>query len=112
MQMIERVLLRRRRSGRGSHDRRVSELGRRCAGPHPEALQPKGGFDFLIRAPFHLQLEALIVPLKKISQKAIPMITTDTFLGDWHVKPSAWSFPLADIGSDKREGRDEVGKKL
>jgi ribose transport system substrate-binding protein len=79
--------------------------------PILEALAAKGGFDFLIVVP--TSNEALIAPLKKISDKGIPMITTDTFLGDGdYSKPSAWSFPLAYIGSDNEKGGYEVGKKL
>jgi len=79
--------------------------------PILEAMAAKGGFDFLIVVP--TSNEALIAPLKKISDKGIPMITTDTFLGDGdYSKPSAWSFPLAYIGSDNEKGGYEVGKKL
>jgi len=79
--------------------------------PILEAMAAKGGFDFLIVVP--TSNEALIAPLKKISDKGIPMITTDTFLGDGdYSKPSNFSFPLAYIGTDNEQGGYEVGKRL
>ncbi|UCF96577.1 MAG: substrate-binding domain-containing protein [Spirochaetaceae bacterium] len=79
--------------------------------PILEALSARGGFDFLIVVP--TGVEALIAPLKKIHDKGIPMITTDTFLGDGdYSKPSSYSFPLAYIGTDNELGGYEVGKRL
>lgn len=79
--------------------------------PILEALSARGGFDFLIVVP--TSVEALIAPLKKISDKGIPMITTDTFLGDGdYSKTSNYSFPLAYIGTDNELGGYEVGKRL
>jgi len=79
--------------------------------PILEAMAAKGGFDFLIVVP--TSNEALIAPLKKISDKGIPMITTDTFLGDGdYSKASNYSFPLAYIGTDNEQGGYEVGKRL
>ncbi len=72
--------------------------------PILEALVARGGFDFLIVVP--TSNEALIAPLKKISDKGIPMITTDTYLGDGdYSKASDISFPLAYIGTRQRAGR-------
>jgi ribose transport system substrate-binding protein len=79
--------------------------------PILEAMAARGGFDFLIVVP--TSTEALIAPLKKIHDKGIPMITTDTFLGDGdYSKPSNYSFPLAYIGTDNELGGFEVGKRL
>jgi ribose transport system substrate-binding protein len=79
--------------------------------PILEAMAARGGFDFLIVVP--TSTEALIAPLKKIHDKGIPMITTDTFLGDGdYSKPSNFSFPLAYIGTDNELGGYEVGKRL
>jgi ribose transport system substrate-binding protein len=79
--------------------------------PILEALSARGGFDFLIVVP--TSTEALIAPLKRIYDKGIPMITTDTFLGDGdYSKPSNYSFPLAYIGTDNELGGYEVGKRL
>jgi ribose transport system substrate-binding protein len=79
--------------------------------PILEALVAKGGIDFLMVVPTSNQ--ALIAPLKKISDKGIPMITCDTFLGDGNYnKASNYSFPLAYIGTDNEQGGYEVGKKV
>jgi ribose transport system substrate-binding protein len=79
--------------------------------PILEAMAARGGFDFLIVVP--TSTEALIAPLKKIHDKGIPMITTDTFLGDGdYSKESNYSFPLAYIGTDNELGGYEVGKRL
>ena len=79
--------------------------------PILEALAARGGFQFLLVVPTSNQ--ALIAPLKKISDKGIPMITCDTFLGDGNYnKASNYSFPLAYIGTDNEQGGYEVGKKL
>jgi ribose transport system substrate-binding protein len=79
--------------------------------PILEAMSARGGFDFLIVVP--TSTEALIAPLKKIHDKGIPMITTDTFLGDGdYSKESNYSFPLAYIGTDNELGGYEVGKRL
>ncbi len=79
--------------------------------PILEALVARGGFNFLIVVP--TSNEALIAPLKKISDKGIPMITTDTFLGNGdYSKSSNFSFPLAYIGTDNELGGYEIGKRL
>jgi ribose transport system substrate-binding protein len=79
--------------------------------PILEAMVARGGFDFLIVVP--TSTEALIAPLKKIHDKGIPMITTDTYLGDGdYSKSSNYSFPLAYIGTDNELGGYEVGKRL
>ncbi len=79
--------------------------------PILEALAARGGFDFLMVVPTSQQ--ALIAPLKKISDKGIPMVTCDTYLGDGdYKKASNYSFPLAYIGTDNEAGGFEVGKKL
>jgi len=79
--------------------------------PILEAMVARGGFDFLIVVP--TSTEALIAPLKKIHDKGIPMITTDTYLGDGdYSKSSNYSFPLAYIGTDNELGGYEVGIRL
>jgi ribose transport system substrate-binding protein len=79
--------------------------------PILEALVARGGFNFLIVVP--TSNEALIAPLKKISDKGIPMITTDTFLGNGdYSKSSNFSFPLSYIGTDNELGGYEIGKRL
>jgi ribose transport system substrate-binding protein len=79
--------------------------------PILEAMVAKGGFDFLMVVP--TQTDALIAPLKKISDKGIPMVTCDTWIGNGdYSKKSAWSFPLAYIGTDNEQGGYEVGKRL
>jgi len=79
--------------------------------PILEALGARGGFDLLIAVP--TSTEALIAPLKKIYDKGIPIITTDTYLGDGdYSRESNYSFPLAYIGTDNELGGYEVGKKL
>jgi ribose transport system substrate-binding protein len=71
----------------------------------------KGGIDFLLVVP--TSVEALKVPLKKISDKGIPMVTCDTYIGTGdYSKPSDFSFPLAYIGTDNEQGGYEVGKRL
>jgi ribose transport system substrate-binding protein len=79
--------------------------------PILEAMVAKGGIDFLLVVP--TSTDALIAPLKKISDKGIPMITCDTYLGDGdYSKSSNYSFPLAYIGTDNEQGGYEVGKRL
>ena len=78
--------------------------------PILEAMAAKGGFDFLIVVP--TSNEALIAPLKKISDKGIPMITTDTYIGDGDYTKAGINFPLAYIGTDNELGGYEVGKRL
>jgi ribose transport system substrate-binding protein len=78
--------------------------------PLMEALVARGGFDFLIVVPTHV--EALIAPLKKISDRGIPIITTDTYIGDGDYTKPGINFPLAYIGTDNELGGYEVGKRL
>ena len=79
--------------------------------PILEALAARGGFDFLIVVP--TSTTALIEPLRRIHERGIPIITTDTFLGDGdYSKESDYSFPLAYIGTDNELGGYEVGKRL
>jgi ribose transport system substrate-binding protein len=79
--------------------------------PILEAMVAKGGIDFLLVVP--TSVEALKVPLKKISDKGIPMVTCDTYIGNGdYSKPSDFSFPLAYIGTDNEQGGYEVGKRL
>ena len=78
--------------------------------PLMEALVARGGFDFLIVVP--TSVDALIAPLKKISDKGIPMITTDTYIGDGDYTKPGINFPLAYIGTDNELGGYEVGKRL
>jgi ribose transport system substrate-binding protein len=78
--------------------------------PLLEALVARGGFDFLIVVP--TSTEALKAPLKKISDKGIPMITTDTYIGDGDYTKPGINFPLAYIGTDNELGGYEVGKRL
>ncbi len=78
--------------------------------PIMEAMVARGGFDFLIVVP--TSTEALKVPLKKISDKGIPMITTDTYIGDGDYTKPGISFPLAYIGTNNELGGYEVGRRL
>jgi len=78
--------------------------------PILEALVARGGFNFLIVVP--TSTEALKAPLKKISDKGIPMITTDTYIGDGDYTKAGINFPLAYIGTDNELGGYEVGKRL
>jgi ribose transport system substrate-binding protein len=78
--------------------------------PLMEALVARGGFDFLIVVP--TSTEALKAPLKKISDKGIPMITTDTYIGDGDYTKPGINFVLAYIGTDNELGGYEVGKRL
>ncbi len=79
--------------------------------PNLQALMAKGGIDLLLIAPTSNQ--ALVAPLKAISDKGIPVITVDTYLGDGdYSKPSAYSFPLAYIGTDNKLGGKQVAEHL
>jgi ribose transport system substrate-binding protein len=78
--------------------------------PILEALVARGGFDFLIVVP--TSTEALKAPLKRIYDKGIPMITTDTYIGDGDYTKPGINFPLAYIGTDNELGGYEVGKRL
>jgi ribose transport system substrate-binding protein len=78
--------------------------------PILEALVARGGFNFLIVVP--TSTEALKAPLKKISDKGIPMVTTDTYIGDGDYTKPGINFPLAYIGTDNELGGYEVGKRL
>jgi ribose transport system substrate-binding protein len=78
--------------------------------PILEALVARGGFNFLIVVP--TSQEALKAPLKKIFDKGINMITTDTYLGDGDYTKPGINFPLAYIGTDNELGGYEVGKRL
>jgi ribose transport system substrate-binding protein len=78
--------------------------------PILEALVARGGFNFLIVVP--TSQEALKAPLKRIFDKGIPMITTDTFIGDGDYTKPGINFPLAYIGTDNELGGYEVGKRL
>ena len=71
----------------------------------------RGGFDFLMVVP--TSTEALIAPLKKVSDKGIPMVTrTPTSATATTPRPPNYSFPLAYIGTDNELGGYEVGKRL
>jgi len=78
--------------------------------PILEALVARGGFNFLIVVP--TGQEALKAPLKKIFDKGIPMITTDTYIGDGDYTKPGINFPLAYIGTDNELGGYEIGKRL
>ncbi len=79
--------------------------------PILEAMMARGGIDFLMVVP--TSIDALKIPLKKIYDKGIPMVTCDTWIGDGdYSKPSDYSFPLAYIGTDNVQGGYEVGKRL
>ncbi len=78
--------------------------------PLMEALVARGGFDFLIVVPTHV--EALKAPLKKISDRGIPIITTDTYIGDGDYTKPGINFVLSYIGTDNELGGYEVGKRL
>ena len=79
--------------------------------PNLQALMAKGGIDILLIAP--TSTTALVAPLKAISDKGIPVITVDTYLGDGdYSKPSDYSFPLAYIGTDNKLGGKQVAEHL
>jgi ribose transport system substrate-binding protein len=78
--------------------------------PLMEALVARGGFNFLIVVP--TSTEALKAPLKKISDRGIPMITTDTYIGDGDYTKPGINFVLAYIGTDNELGGYEIGKRL
>jgi len=71
----------------------------------------RGGIDMLLIAP--TSNTALVAPLKAISEKGIPVITVDTYLGDGdYSKASDYSFPLAYIGTDNKLGGKQVAEHL
>ncbi|HET6452029.1 MAG TPA: ABC transporter substrate-binding protein [Spirochaetia bacterium] len=79
--------------------------------PNLQALMAKGGIDLLLIAP--TSTTALVAPLKAISDKGVPIITVDTFLGDGdYSKASDFSFPLAYIGTDNTLGGKQVAEHL
>jgi ribose transport system substrate-binding protein len=79
--------------------------------PNLQALMAKGGIDLLLIAP--TSTKALVAPLKAISDKGIPIITVDTYLGDGdYSKASDYSFPLAYIGTDNKLGGKQVAEHL
>jgi ribose transport system substrate-binding protein len=79
--------------------------------PNLQALMAKGGIDLLLIAP--TSVTALVAPLKAISDKGIPVITVDTYLGDGdYSKPSDYSFPLAYIGTDNKLGGKQIAEHL
>ncbi len=79
--------------------------------PNLQALMAKGGIDLLLIAP--TSTTALVAPLKAISDKGIPVITVDTYLGDGdYSKASDYSFPLAYIGTDNKLGGKQVAEQL
>jgi ribose transport system substrate-binding protein len=79
--------------------------------PILQTMMAKGGIDMLLIAP--TSVDALIAPLKKISDSGVQIITVDTFLGDGdYSKASNFSFPLAYIGSDNELGGKQVAEQL
>ena len=79
--------------------------------PNLQALMAKGGIDLLLIAP--TSTTALVAPLKAISDKGIPVITVDTYLGDGdYSKASDYNFPLAYIGTDNKLGGKQVAEHL
>jgi ribose transport system substrate-binding protein len=79
--------------------------------PNLQALMAKGGIDLLLIAP--TSTTAMVAPLKAISDKGIPVITVDTFLGNGdYSKASDFSFPLAYIGTDNNLGGKQVAEHL
>jgi len=79
--------------------------------PNLQALMAKGGIDLLLIAP--TSTTALVAPLKAISDKGIPVITVDTYLGDGdYSKASDYNFPLAYIGTDNKLGGKQVAENL
>ncbi len=79
--------------------------------PILQALMAKGGIDMLLIAP--TAVDALVAPLKKIYDSGVAIITVDTYLGDGdYSKTSAYSFPLAYIGSDNELGGKQVAEQL
>ncbi len=79
--------------------------------PNLDALMAQGGIDMLLIAP--TSVDALIAPLKKISDRGIPVITVDTYLGDGdYSKASNYSFPLSYIGTDNKLGGKQIAEHL
>ena len=79
--------------------------------PNLQALMARGGIDMLLIAP--TSTTALVAPLKAISDKGIPVITVDTYLGDGdYSKASNYSFPLSYIGTDNKLGGKQVAEHL
>lgn len=79
--------------------------------PNLDALMAQGGIDMLLIAP--TSVDALVAPLKKLSDKGIPVITVDTYLGDGdYSKPSNYNFPLSYIGTDNKLGGKQVAEHL
>jgi ribose transport system substrate-binding protein len=79
--------------------------------PNLQALMAKGGIDLLLIAP--TSTTAMVAPLKAISDKGIPVITVDTYLGDGdYSKASDYNFPLAYIGTDNKLGGKQVAEHL
>ncbi len=79
--------------------------------PILEALAARGDIDLIFTAP--TSTEALIPVLKKIHDRGIPIITVDTYIGDGdYNKESAFSFPLAFIGTDNHKGGVVVAESL
>jgi len=79
--------------------------------PILEATMARGGIDLLMVVP--TAVDALIAPLKKVYDSGVEIITCDTFLGDGdYSKTSAYSFPLAYIGTDNELGGKRVAEHL
>jgi ribose transport system substrate-binding protein len=79
--------------------------------PIIEAVIARGDIDLFFTAP--TSTEALVPVLKKISDKGIPVITVDTYIGDGdYTKKSAYDFPLAYIGTDNFKGGMVVAESL
>lgn len=71
--------------------------------PILDAVVARGDIDFMFLAP--VDKEAMIEPLKRVTNAGIPLLTVDTFIGTGEYGGTdAAGFPLSYIGSDNVEG--------
>lgn len=79
--------------------------------PILNAVALRKGIDMILIAP--TSTEALIVPLRRIYDRGIEIITVDTFLGDGdYTKKGRHTFPLSYIGSDNFKGGKEIAYEM
>jgi len=79
--------------------------------PILKATATRDDIDLILIAP--TSVDALIVPLKKLHDQGIEIITVDTFLGDGdYSKESEFSFPLSYIGTDNELGGKKIAEHL
>jgi len=73
--------------------------------PMLDAMVARGDLKYLFTAP--VDKEAMIAPLQKANDAGLPIITTDTFIGDGDYVNGPVKFPLSFIASD-----NELGGKI